>query len=78
MFIGYLFNFKEWYFFNLDTKKEVINNSAIFDKRVYSESFKINIDLYVPGLIESINLVREFSELYLLKLPAILKISQNP
>ena len=78
MFIGYLFNFKEWYFFNLNTRKEVINNSTIFDKRVYSESFKININLYVLRLIESINLVREFSKLYLLKLPTILKISQNP
>ena len=65
VFIGYPSNFKGWRFFNPDTRKEVISNSAVFDERAHSESFKTNVDLHVPGLTESVDPVGESSELHL-------------
>ncbi|PAV14929.1 ribonuclease H [Pyrrhoderma noxium] len=78
VFIGYPSNFKGWRFSNPDTRKEVISNSTVFNKRVHSESFKTDVDFYVPGLIESVDPVRESSELHLPELPVIPEISQNP
>ena len=78
VFIGYPSNFKGWRFFNPDTRKEVISNSAVFDERAHSESSKTNVDLHVPGLTESVDPVGESSELHLPELPVIPEISQNP
>ena len=72
-----LSNFKGWRFFNPDTRKEVISNSAVFDERAHSESSKTNVDLHVPGLTESVDPVGESSELHLSELPVIPEISQN-
>ena len=60
------------------TRKEVISNSAVFDKRAHFECSKTNIDLHVPGLTESVDPVGECSELHLPELPVIPEISQNP
>ncbi|PAV16585.1 retrotransposon unclassified [Pyrrhoderma noxium] len=78
VFIGYPSNFKGWRFFNPDTRKEVISNSAVFDERAHSESSKTNVDLHVPGLTEFVDPVRESSELHLPELPVISQTSQNP
>ncbi|PAV20599.1 hypothetical protein PNOK_0322600 [Pyrrhoderma noxium] len=78
VFIGYPSDFKGWRFFNPDTRKEVISNSAVFDERAHSECSKTNIDLHVPGLTESVDPVGESSELHLPELPVIPEISQNP
>ena len=48
VFIGYSANYKGWLFWNPETRKEVLSDSAEFDERVFPGTSRSPVDLKVP------------------------------
>ena len=46
VFIGYPLDYKGWLFFDLEAKKEVILNTAVFDKWVLPGKYKLELTFY--------------------------------